>query len=41
MAKITKCNNENANPQTLKSLLYYTKIGNMDFMKNTLLVLGI
>ena len=41
MTKITKNNNENANPETLKSLLYYTKTGNMDFMKNTLIILGI
>ena len=41
MTKITKCNKENANPETLKSLLYYAKIGKMGFEKNILLVLGI
>ena len=39
MTKITKCNKENANPQTLKSLLFYAKIGKMGFKKNKLLVI--
>ena len=39
MAKITKNNNENANYETLKSLLFYEKIKKMGFKKNILLVI--